>query len=121
MTDTDPAPWILPSPKRLAMLADGMRASWPYEDTWQAVKACHDAGWTDTQIYRETFKLLLIKDSTPKDLLLLARQPGKRELRPGEGLPTREDAVAAVAEFRAKVAAKAAEPAHDDPEGGKVA
>lgn len=120
MTDTAPGGWLRAAPKHLAMLAREAR-DWDYEETWQAVKACHDAGWTDTQIYRETFKLLLIKDSTPRDLLLLARQPGKRDPRPGEGLPTREDAVQALAEFRARAAALNAEPAPDAPEGGRVA
>ena len=94
---------------------------WDYEDTWKAIKACHDAGWGDPQIYRETFRLLLIRDSAPSDLLLLARQPKKRDPRPGEGLPSDPDTLELLAEYRAKVAAQAETHDPDEPEGGRVA
>lgn len=114
MTDTAET-WLQPAPKRLAMLAEAMRdGPWDYENTWQAIKACHDAGWTDIRIYQETFRLLLIKDSAPDDLRHLARTH-----RPGAGLPKREDAVALVAAYRARVAAQAE--AGSGPEGDEAA
>ena len=113
MTDTAES-WLQPAPKRLAMLAEGMHGAWGYEDTLQALIACHDAGWPDDKLYRETFRLLLVKDSAPDDLRHLARAH-----RPGGGLPRREDAVALVAAYRAKVAGQPA--TSDEPDDGKVA
>ena len=98
-----------------------LHACWDYEGTLDALMACDAAGWAGVQTCRETFKLLLIKDSTPRDLLLLARQPGKRDPRPGEGLPSDPDTLELLAEYRAKVAAQAETHDPDEPEGGRVA
>jgi hypothetical protein len=73
------------APKHLAMLAASMRDGWDYEDTRQALIACHDAGWTDERIYRETFRLLLLADSGPADLRQRARDPRNAGRPPGEG------------------------------------
>lgn len=66
---------LRPAPKHLAMLAAEMRADWDYEDIRQALIACSKAGWDDTRIYRETFRLLLIADSGPGDLRAMAAKP----------------------------------------------
>lgn len=66
------------APKRLAWLAAGMRG-WGYEDTLGALKACSDAGWDDTRICRETFRLLLIADSAPGDLRAMAGRPARAQ------------------------------------------
>ena len=88
-TSAEPAePFVKPAPKRLAMLAAEMRG-WAYEDIYSALIACHDAGWGDEQIYRETFRLLLLEDSGPADLRVMARDWTKR-LPQGEG-PAKSD------------------------------
>lgn len=114
---------IRPAPKHLAMLAQEMRG-WPYTDSdhqfYDALVACHEAGWSWERILRESVRLLLDPDATPGDLRLAARDPRKRDHRPGAGLPTDPETIAALAEYRARAAAQAAaEPG--EPEGGRVA
>lgn len=107
---------IRPAPKYLAALAAQMRDDWPYDDTRAALIAASGAGWTADRIYRETFRLLLLPDSTPADLRLASRDPRRQDPRPGPGLPSRPDAVALVAEYRARAAGQTAA-ASSDPEG----
>jgi hypothetical protein len=106
-----------PAPKQLAMLATAMRG-WDYEEIRAAIIAASQAGWGSERIYRETFRLLLLADASPADLRIASRNPARGEAGPGAGLPSREDAVALVAAYRARVAGQ---PAPDDPEGGEAA
>ena len=77
-TSAEPAePFVKPAPKRLAMLAAEMRG-WAYDDIYSALIACHEAGWDDLRIYRETFRLLQLEDSSPADLRVMARDWTKR-------------------------------------------
>lgn len=76
---------IRPAPKRLAALAAEMRADWPYEDTRAALIAASGAGWDAYRIYRETFRLLLLPDSTPADLRLASRNPFRPVPAAGDG------------------------------------
>ena len=69
---------IQPSPKQLAMLAAAMRG-WDYEEIRAAIMAASQAGWDDTRIYRETFRLLLVKDGCPADLRQASRSPIRRD------------------------------------------
>lgn len=65
---------IQPAPKQLAQLAVAMR-DWDYEEIRTAIIACSQAGWPDDRIYREVFRLLLLKDAAPADLRQAARDP----------------------------------------------
>jgi hypothetical protein len=81
MTDVQPAP------KQLAMLATAMRG-WDYEEIRAAIIAASHAGWDDERIYRETFRLLLLRDGCPADLRNAARnadrpKPGKETFQAG--------------------------------------
>jgi hypothetical protein len=73
MTARPPADFIYPAPKQLAVLAANMRPDWDYEQTRTALIAVSGAGWTDDQIYREMFRLLLLREATPDDLRNAAR------------------------------------------------
>jgi hypothetical protein len=80
----NPAGWIQPAPKQLAVLAAAMRG-WDYEDIRTAIIAAHAAGWEDDRIYRETFRLLLREDASPADLRQAARNPTRPVSAPAEG------------------------------------
>lgn len=102
---------IRPAPKHLAMLAAEMRADWDYDETRAALIAASQAGWDPERIYRETFRLLLLPDSSPADLRHASRNP----LRP---VPSAGDGTL---ERGLTLARQALEERHDDdPEGGEA-
>lgn len=72
------APFIRAAPVRLSQLASEMRG-WDYEDIRAALIACSEAGWTDEQIYRAVFRLLLLENGDPASLRAEARNPLKRQ------------------------------------------
>jgi hypothetical protein len=106
-----------PAPKQLAMLAATMRDDWPYDEIRAALIACSEAGWTAERIYRETFRLLLLADSGPKDLRMAARNPLRPVPGPGPG--TFSDGLASLREAYEKRTPRlhAPAPGNDIPEG----
>lgn len=117
---------IRPAPKHLAMLAQESRG-WPYTDSdhqfYDALVACHEAGWSWERILRESVRLLLDPDATPGDLRLAARDPR----RPGRKLAVvadPEEQARATAYSRAqadKARALLGVGRDEEPEGGKTA
>jgi hypothetical protein len=79
---------IREAPRELVALAVAMRPDWDEEETWQAVRATHDAAWPWKRTLQETTRLLLTADSSPADLRHAAR--GTRGPRPGTGLTAEE-------------------------------
>jgi hypothetical protein len=63
---------IREAPRELLALAVAMRPDWDRDATWNGLLAAHAAGWTPTRMLREVTRLVLIGDSTPTDLRLVA-------------------------------------------------
>lgn len=72
------------APRELLALAVAMREDWDKDQTWSALHAAHDAGWTPGRMLREITRLLLIEDSSPGDLRIVA---GETRTAPPGRLP----------------------------------
>lgn len=61
------------SPRRLLELALDMREDWGREETWNALLAAKNAGWSWKRIYDEVGRLAFRPDSQVRELLDAAR------------------------------------------------
>jgi len=56
------------APRELLDLACATRPDWDREEAWQALHACHAAGWTWDRTLKRVTGLLLRDDGEPREL-----------------------------------------------------
>ena len=66
--DREAAPPWREAPRELEALAIAMRPDWDQAATWDALFACHQAGWAWDRVLKRVTALLLREGSEPREL-----------------------------------------------------
>lgn len=103
------------APRELLALAVAARPDWDHDQTWNALLAVRTAGWPFGRILREIIRLLLIEDSRPVDLRIVA---GETRVAPPGTLP---DDLRTVALAAAEAATERQRQRAKDADGGTAA
>jgi hypothetical protein len=95
---------VHPAPIQLADLAAVMRPDWDRADLEGAVAASRASGWSWPRVFIEVARLLVLEESSPRDLTAAARNPVQAPMAPADPELARSWA----ADIRAMLAARRA-------------
>lgn len=66
------------APRELLALAVAVREDWNAEETWQAIRAAHDAGWSWKRTVDEVTRLLFMPEGQPSSMRHASAVPTKK-------------------------------------------